>query len=209
MSTAAGNRLHHGRPIFLVRHGETTWNRAGRLQGQRDAPLTALGVAQARAAGRTLRHLLESEHPACLMVSPLGRARRSAELLLESLTPLVDHFAVDDRLKEISWGELEGLNRAEVKAKAPYFWRQRAIDRWMLTAPGGESYASLSARLQPVLDELLTFERPAVVVAHGGVRRALRGLYGDLVPAETLALEEPHDVIVRLQAGTMTTLTIE
>ena len=67
----------------------------------------------------------------------------------------------------------------------------------------------LSERLRPVLDELVGLDRPAVVIAHGGVRRALRGLYGALPPAAVTALHEPHHVIVRLLGGAMTELTLD
>lgn len=208
MPTVDLRRTRHQYPIFLLRHGETTWNKAGRLQGQLDAPLTPRGRAQATAAGRTLRPLLQNAAPVRIVTSPLGRAQRSTELVLESLAPLVNEIRVDERLKEISWGEFEGLTREQVKATAPVFWRRKARDRWTAEPPGGESFALLSERLQPVLDELLGHEQPVVVIAHGGVRRTLRGLYGGLQPAEILALQEPHDVVVRLLGGTMLIITI-
>lgn len=209
MPTAAPDPTFHQHPIFLLRHGETTWNRAGRLQGQLDAPLTPRGIAQALAAGRQLEALLREHAPVRLLTSPLGRTRRSANLVLQTLAPRVGEVRVDDRLKEISWGELEGLTRREIRVRAPAYWRCWKRDRWSAVAPGGESYALLRERLRPLLEELLAVEQPVVVVAHGGVRRVLRGLYGGLSPAEVLALEEPHDVMVRLVAGAVTVVPID
>src|SRR3954464_3037594 len=65
--------------IYLVRHGETAWNREHRWQGQRDIPLTVLGEAQARAAGRRLAHM--DPPPAALYASPLIRAWQTAVLI--------------------------------------------------------------------------------------------------------------------------------
>ena len=70
--------------IYLIRHGETTWNREGRVQGHLDSPLTERGIAQAKAAGRTLRPLLNGEN-FLLLTSPLGRARQTAALVLRQL----------------------------------------------------------------------------------------------------------------------------
>jgi broad specificity phosphatase PhoE len=204
MSDISRHLPDHAYPIFLVRHGETTWNREWRMQGHRDAPLTDLGATQAAMVGRTLRDLLADVPPATLVMSPLGRARRSAELICEGAGHRIDVIRIDQRLKEISWGVFEGMTRDEIRTAAPDFWADRKTDRWSSAPPGGESYAQLSLRLAPVLAELMGLRQPVVVVAHGGVRRALRGLYGALPPVEVIALEEPHDVIVRLHAGTMT-----
>ena len=76
----AGLQAHRSRPqarnalIYLVRHGETVWNQAGRQQGQLDSPLTPKGVEQARAAGRMLQRILPDELDVVLETSPLGRA---------------------------------------------------------------------------------------------------------------------------------------
>ena len=64
--------------FYLLRHGETVWNRIGRLQGQIDVPLTRLGLIQAEAMGRTLSEILETGEqsgPVRMIASPLGRAR--------------------------------------------------------------------------------------------------------------------------------------
>src|SRR6187397_119767 len=100
--------------IFLVRHGETEWNRARRYQGWSDSPLTPLGVAQAEAIGRRLSAVPEAA-AADIVASPIGRARRTAEIIAECLghnPPL----RLDDRLREISLGSWDGRDRREIKA---------------------------------------------------------------------------------------------
>ena len=75
MSSAKVNR--NATVIYLVRHGETTWNRVGRQQGHDDSPLTETGIEQARAAGRVLQRAIPDIHSVCIETSPLGgHARR-------------------------------------------------------------------------------------------------------------------------------------
>src|SRR3546814_18504956 len=92
---------------YLLRHGETTWNRAGRLQCQLDAPLTRLGLVQIDAVGRALAGLLNGSRFR-LVASPLGRTRQSAAIVAEHLG--VDYEAIewDGRLKEITLGDWDG-----------------------------------------------------------------------------------------------------
>ena len=78
-----GNR--EANVIYLVRHGETTWNRVGRQQGHNDSPLTELGIEQARAAGRMLQRAIPDIHNVCIETSPLGRARQTALIAGEIL----------------------------------------------------------------------------------------------------------------------------
>jgi broad specificity phosphatase PhoE len=188
--------------IYLVRHGETEWNREGRVQGHLDSPLTARGREQARRAGLTLAELLAGEPPFELLASPLGRAQASAELVLEALGPLVTNRRNDDRLTEISWGRWEGMARAEIAAREPELWRWREADRWRHPPPDGESHVMLADRARGWLESVAVLPR-LIVVGHGAWGRVLRGLYQDLRPEQIDALDEPQDALFRLAAGTV------
>jgi broad specificity phosphatase PhoE len=93
--------------ILLVRHGETEWNLQRRYQGRSDSPLTERGIAQAHAIGRLLRTLLDAAS-ARIVASPLGRARRTAEIIREHL-PAAPELLLDDRLRELTIGSWDGL----------------------------------------------------------------------------------------------------
>ncbi len=188
--------------IYLVRHGETEWNRAGRVQGHLDSPLTSVGREQARRAGLTLAALLEGEPPLPLLASPLGRARASALLVLEALGPTVVAWRTDDLLKEVSWGRWEGLTRAEIADLEPDLWRWREADPWRRPPPGGESHAVLADRAHGWLESVAHLPR-LIVVGHGAWGRALRGVYQRLSPSDAMALDEPQDALFRLAAGTV------
>src|SRR4051812_23303135 len=103
--------------IFLVRHGETEWNRSRRYQGWSDSPLTTGGIAQAKAIGKRLWALPEAA-AAEIVASPLRRARRTAEIIAECLGR-PEPLRCDERLKEISLGSWDGLHRNEIAALAP------------------------------------------------------------------------------------------
>ncbi len=188
--------------IYLVRHGETEWNREGRVQGHLDSPLTPLGRDQARRVGLTLAALLEGEPPFLLLASPLGRAAASAALITQALGHRLAAQRVDDRLKEVSWGRWEGLTRAEIAARDGELWRWREADPWHRPPPGGESHAMLAERARRWLEGVA--DRPRlIVVGHGAWGRALRGVYQGLSPDHAMALDEPQDALFRLTAGTI------
>jgi probable phosphoglycerate mutase len=173
------------RRILFARHGETSWNAEYRLQGQRDIPLNGKGRAQASATGSYLREHLGVEI-ARLAVgdafwsSPLGRTRETTELLRAAMGLSPQGYNCDARLKELSFGDWEGLTWAEVDRKYPGARRIRADDKWAFAPPGGESYADLTARVNAWLAER---DAEVFVVAHGGVARALMVLLAGVAPS--------------------------
>jgi broad specificity phosphatase PhoE len=184
--------------IYLVRHGQTSFNAEGRFQGHNDSPLTQLGEAQARAAGHLLRELLSGESDWRIVASPLGRARRTAEIIAE-ITGL-DEIAFDDRLKEITLGSWDGLTRAEIDARAGTV-EGHALKWWFLS-PDGEAYDAFEGRLSTWLEETKTGGR-VIAVSHGGAGRMLRGLYAGLTREQTFELDVPQDAIFRLFGGSV------
>jgi 2,3-bisphosphoglycerate-dependent phosphoglycerate mutase/probable phosphoglycerate mutase len=163
------------RRLILLRHGQTEFNADSRMQGQLDTVLSDLGRAQAVAAADVLR----KRHPLLIVSSDLWRAYDTATVLAEHNGLQV---RVDTRLRETHLGDWQGLTHEEVDALAPgarLAWRDDA--RW---APhGGESRVDVAARSEPLVAELVANEptwgsadngdRPAVLVAHGGLIAAL------------------------------------
>ncbi len=156
--------------ILFVRHGETDWNAEGRLQGQRDIPLNALGREQAGIAGRTLARLVPGVGELDFVASPLGRTRETMERLRAAMGLAPDAYRLDDRLKEITFGAWEGLTWPEVRARDASGAAERERRKWDYVPPDGESYAMLLERVRPVIDGLA---RETVLVSHGGVARVL------------------------------------
>lgn len=154
--------------LFLVRHGETAFNRDGQGLGREDIRLTALGEAQAaavagRLAGRTIHRVV---------TSPLSRAAQVASAIAREHGLEPEPL---DALLELDVGETEGLDFAEMRKRFPEFLAAWAgPDGWRTRMPGGESIEDLAARLQPVVDLLLAAEDgDTVVVSHNFVLRTL------------------------------------
>jgi broad specificity phosphatase PhoE len=160
--------------IYYIRHGETAWNAAGRLQGARDTALNDLGREQAVQAGHILSDLLardgrdKSELP--YVSSPLLRARTTMELMRGALELPPEQYATDDRLREIGYGRWEGFTLAEMQAADPVFFARRLADKWRVAPEGGETYEAVQRRMSEWYGQVNT---DTVVVAHGGTARAL------------------------------------
>ena len=187
--------------IFLVRHGETEWNRARRYQGWSDSPLTAEGVAQAEAIGRRLAAIPEAAG-AVIVASPLGRARRTAEIIGECLGRAAPP-RFDERLREISLGAWDGLGRREIRTRLGAAF---AEFEWYFETPDGEAYDAFAGRVGDALRDLAG--GPVIVVCHGVVTRVLRGLYAGLPRAAALRLPVPQDKIFRLADGAIEEIAV-
>lgn len=187
--------------IYLMRHGQTEWNAAGRPQGRLDSPLTELGREQAAQHARRLAGVPFRR----AYTSPLGRARQTAERVLAGrAVPLT----VLDDLAELDWGDLAGLTAAEREHLSPEVQDARRADRWNTPIPGGESYASARPRAERVV-ELLLRSGPGeiLVVGHEMINRLLRMELCGLSSDEALWLSHPQDVVYRLHDGEETTLS--
>lgn len=188
--------------IYLVRHGETEWNREGRLQGQSNSALTKRGLKQAHGIGMLLRQLIGAGDGIPIIASPLERALRTAEAICGPLGRDSACLPTDDLLKEISFGRWEGMTFAEIAAADPGNWRRFEQDRWDFAPPGGESYAMMAERVRQWLHDSSAIKEK-IVVAHGEFGRVLRGIYCGMTPDEMFALDVPQDVVFCLSAGTI------
>ncbi len=184
--------------IYLVRHGQTEFNRERRLQGHVDSALTELGLRQAEAVARLLKDLTRAEPGWRVISSPLGRARRTAEFVAEALNSKVEE---DQRLIELSWGEWDGRLRSELEAAHPHAFGRSG---WAFDAPTGESYAAVCARVSDWLASLPPEpERRIVAVSHGVAGRVMRGVYAGLERDRTVEQDVPQDAVYVLKDGTI------
>ncbi len=191
--------------IYVIRHGQTDWNAEGRLQGQQDIGLNALGRSQATRNGETLLDLAGDEIASFDFVSsPLSRTRETMERLriAMGLDPLP--YRTDERLMELSFGDWEGQTLAEVEAVAPERLLARTEQKWSFIPPGAlaESYEILSWRVGAWLRELV---EPTVCVTHGGVVRSIFRLVANMSEQEAATMTVPQDKILKadLSEGTL------
>jgi len=187
--------------LWLVRHGETDWNRELRFQGHLDAPLNPLGLQQAHRLGQHL-----AEHgPRPLLASDLLRTRQTAE-------PLAGQWQTS-ALPEVLWreqafGVIEGLTLAEVHERHPQVVEQWLEHRADFALPGGgESLLQFHARvMQAVRSTAEAYPgRVVTVVTHGGVLDMLWRTANGLPLDGLRACEIPNTGINRLRwrAGTL------
>jgi broad specificity phosphatase PhoE len=188
--------------IYYIRHGETSWNAEGRLQGARDIPLNDLGRTQAAAAGGILADLLACDgHDKAripFVASPLGRARSTMELVRDALRLPPHEYAVDDRLREIGYGQWEGSTLAEMQLADPAFFAKRQTEKWTLAPEGGETYASVQSRMREWYNSLLV---DTVAVAHGGTARALMVALGFETPQSAADLPIAQGAVYVFSGG--------
>ena len=175
--------------IYYIRHGETSWNAQGRLQGTQDIALNDLGRRQAVHAGNVLADLLtrDGRDKATLpfVASPLQRARATMELVRGALKLPAESYALDDRLREIGYGVWEGSTLAEMQAADPELYARRLAAKWTMAPKGGETYAEVQQRMRDWYDSV---KGDTVAVAHGGTARALMVALGIETPASAADL---------------------
>ncbi len=189
--------------MLLTRHGETIWNRIGRMQGALDSPLTRKGIAQAKRVAETLNANLSGDIKLRMIASPQGRAYQTAVIIAEGIGQDPVKIEQDKTLREVDWGEWNGLTRSEIAYRDPEIWLARQHDKWSTRPKNGESYQDLADRLATWLADHQD-DRALMVVAHGAVSRVLRGLYLQLPRDEILTLEEPQGVYFDFRNGQIT-----
>lgn len=172
--------------LILVRHGETDWNREGRLQGGQDIPLNALGREQAAEAAGRLKTLEPDFAGLDYLCSPMERARETMDILRRELALPAGEYRIDPRLRELTFGEWEGFTWRDIRKAEREQAHLRERDKWGFVPPSGESYRMLAERVRPALAEL---QRETVIVSHGGVARAVLALVGAVSPLKASMVE--------------------
>ncbi len=183
-------------PLYILRHGETVWNAAGRLQGRFDSELSETGVAQARRQ-RAILSACEL-HGYTAISSPQGRAHATARIALEGL---VAPITTDPALSEIGLGDWAGQNRADVMAASG------ARDGFAVyeLAPNGEGFAALHLRCEGFLRRL---KGPSVLVTHGITSRMLRLILTGRSRHALREIDGGQGVVFRLRDGQQKRLTL-
>jgi broad specificity phosphatase PhoE len=180
------------RTWYLVRHGETEWNAASRMQGQLDSRLTPLGRAHARSSAELLARLGVD----AIFASPLGRVRETIAIVEADVHAPV---TFDDRLKEWHSGDWSGEQWSDLGRKWPDEFAAWEGDRWHARSPGGENFVDLIDRARGFFADAAQLRAARIaIVAHGFMNRALCAVLLDLPPAETLRIRQANDVVIRI-----------
>ena len=160
--------------LFIVRHGQTVWNKEDRIQGHTDIALSERGVQQAR----LLRERLAAARLDAAYASDLRRASETAEIILEGRdVPLYP----TPRLREYRKGAHEGLTFEEIRSRFPNDFPTYVTKDLDYSPEGGESTRAVSVRMAGVINEIKAdhLDESVLVVGHGGsLRGAMRALLG-------------------------------
>ena len=147
--------------IFLVRHGETEWNKQNRLQGNQDSPLTRNGIEQAHEVKKSLEHYVIDQ----AYVSPLKRAKDTVEIILKDSEL---NAVIANNLREINLGPWEGKTRRETALSHPdeyyAFWDSPDL----FNLPGAENFQNLQNRVVEQIDSIFVNgkNKNILVVSH-------------------------------------------
>lgn len=176
--------------VYLVRHGETVWNKEHRVQGRLNSPLTLLGKQHAVSSARILKRVLAEKDTAfSFQVSPQGRARETAGIIQQHCG--FDAPIVDERLRELNYGLWEGLTSQEIEARWPGM-------RGRTSPPEGEPLEQCRARMSHWLKAQ---SGVVVAISHGMASRMLRGAILELTAEESLGLPVPQGTVWRIHRG--------
>lgn len=194
--------------LILVRHGESEWNRAGRIQGQVNSPLTDLGINQAKATRDYLSGILLNQQLE-IYTSPLDRALQTAEIIAQGIEYPSRKIIIEERLNDFNLGEISGTFGWDKVAEIfPEQAQLRLQDPMRFHPSGGESGAEFEARLRSLLEDLMDDGTLKLMVSHGIVNKFIRGILKNLSGKEMVELGESQNTIYRLEQGEETEIKI-
>lgn len=187
-------------PLYILRHGQTEWNAAHRLQGHLDSPLTEKGRGQAKQQRQLLAACDLDGFVA--FSSPQGRAFHTASIALEGLFPCI---STDARLMEIGVGSWEGRSRQDLTLDGPVDESEESALDLFERAPDGEGFTALRKRCTSFLADL---RGPSVLVTHGVTSRMLRLVLSGRDISEIGMLEGGQGIIFHVENGIQRKLSI-
>jgi broad specificity phosphatase PhoE len=180
--------------IYIARHGETTWNAEGRIQGWSDPELSPLGYSQSLAL---LEHLKDRPLRA-IYSSDLQRSYFTAQ-------PIAQHLGLpilkQTELKEIGFGILEGKNLFHFDEELKNQWNRFKDDRFSYRIPGAENYTDVANRLKPFMEIILHQHEgeEILIVGHRVVNRLLIGMFLEFPLEKTLKIEQTNDCLYLIE----------
>ena len=180
--------------IYIARHGETTWNVEGRIQGRSDPDLSLKGQQQSLA----LLEQLKRQSLSAIYTSSLQRSILTAQ-------PVANHFGLPIRqesdLDEIAFGVLEGRNLYQFDEMTKSEWERFKDDRFNYRIPGAENYTDVANRIKPFLDRILQNHggQEVLIVGHRVVNRLLIGMLMGFPLEWVLKIEQTNDCLYLIQ----------
>ena len=183
-------------PLYFIRHGETDWNKQGRVQGSADIPLNATGEAQAKAVALALKDKVAELQAYDFYLSPQVRAQETMKFICAEQPRDFATVTTDARLRELEFGIWEGKDIAAMHEARDYAHGQQGHYHWH--PEGGESYAMGVQRVDSFLREL---KGPSLIVSHGAVARCIIGYACNIPRIDITHLPTPQGCYCVLRDG--------
>ena len=180
--------------IYVARHGETTWNEEGRVQGRSDPELSLKGYGQSLA----LLKQLKDRPLSAIYASTLQRSIHTAK-------PIADHIGLpiqrQPELDEIAFGILEGKNLYHFDEELKMEWNRFKDNRFTYRIPGAENYTDVATRIKPFAERLLRDHegQEVLIVGHRVVNRLLIGMLMEFPLDRILKVEQTNDCLYLVQ----------
>lgn len=180
--------------LYIARHGETTWNVEGRIQGRSDPGLSPKGEQQSLA----LLEQLKDRSLAAIYTSSLQRSILTAQ-------PVAHQFSLpirkESELDEIAFGILEGRNLYQFDEVTKSEWERFKDDRFNYRIPGAENYTDVANRIKPFIEKTLREHEgeEVLIVGHRVVNRLLIGMLMEYPLEWVLKIEQTHDCLYLIQ----------
>jgi len=180
--------------IYVARHGETTWNAEGRIQGRSDPELSPKGYAQSL----ELREHLKDRFLSAVYASTLKRS-------IVTAGPIAQHLGLpiqqEPELDEIAFGILEGKSFLNMDDTVKAEWEKFRDGRLTYHIPGAENYTDVAIRVRPFKERILRQHegQEILIVGHRGVNRMLLGLLLELPLEEAVKIEQSNDCLYLVQ----------
>lgn len=162
--------------IYITRHGETEWNREGRMQGWENSNLTEKGIDNARRLGESLKNI-DFE---CIYCSPLGRAVETANCIRGNKDTKI---VIKENLKEMGFGIWEGMDHLKIEELYPSqrfnFWSQPHL----YNPVNGESFEELLSRVRNVWYDIISnaYGENILIVSHAVVIKAIHSIIKNIL----------------------------
>lgn len=180
--------------IYLIRHGQTDWNVAGKIQGKTDIPLNETGRRQAACLAKGMEHRPVAQ----IFSSDLIRARETARAIGDS-----QHVEVEtiSGLEEIGFGKWEGMTLEQIQVIFPTEYEKWCENPVMVAPPGGESLSQIKERCRKVMEEILKMANgDFAIVSHGAMLAYV---------VEYLMRNDPNDQEIIVGNASITTIQYE
>lgn len=180
--------------IYIARHGETTWNAEGRIQGRSDPGLSPKGYEQSLA----LLGQLKDRPISAIYTSTLQRSILTAQPIAKHLgLPIL----IQPELNEIAFGILEGKHLFNFDEGIKTEWERFKENRFAYRIPGAENYADVAIRVKPFIEKIFNDHRDEeiLIVGHRVVNRMLIGIVLEYPLESTLKIEQTNDCLYLIQ----------